>query len=137
MTGADKFKGYTFPLLIGSTDLYYRRDMTDWENMSLYGWMLRLQLKVFRFQEPGTIKVFVAESTDDEKRHRIIVSLQEWHGPMWQPRMEFYAYGQPRPGTDLIWVGKQDNPERCIFVKEDKNDVMTDWKHMFDFWVPK
>lgn len=105
--------------------------------MDINGWTLRLELKVFKYQEPGTSKVYVMESTTDTSRHRILVCLRELTFERWKTRMAFYAYLQPRPGTDMIWVGQRTDPDRYILVKGGSAELMPGWTRGFEFWVPK
>lgn len=111
--------------------------MADWGNMDINGWTLRLELKIFKFQEAGTIKLYVSESYTDHTRHRIMVDQVATTRDGWRPRMEFYAYSRPRPGTSLIWVGHKADPERCIFAKGGSAGLMPRWSSWLEFWVPK
>lgn len=82
--------------------------MTDWVSLRADGWTLRLELKVFKHQEPGTIKLYVGETYRDRSKHRIMVDRMEMCRDDWRPRIDFYAYSAPRPRTDRISRGPRE-----------------------------
>lgn len=98
------------------------------------GWTERLAFKAFQFEEPGTIKIEVIESS--QSYHRVIVVRKPWSSDGWKKRLEFYAYDQARPGTQMIWIAYRADPERCIFLKGDQGDRLEGWERKFEFWVP-
>lgn len=108
--------------------------MADW-NMNQYSWIERLVFNVFKFEEPGTIKILVSDSISHP--HRVMVTTQPWSVEGWKTRLEFYAYDRARPGTNMIWIGYHAGPDRCIFVKGDEADTIPGWSCQFKFWVPK
>lgn len=128
---ADEQKAKTFTLHVGSYFERYRRDMPSWGCMDTAGWTERLDFKVFKYEEPGTIRVDVAEQHNS---HRMMVNTSV---PGWQHRLTFHAYGQQRQGTQYIWVGYQAEPDKCIFVKGERGDSLDGWKRILEFWVPK
>lgn len=97
-------------------------------------WLERLDFQVFRFEEPGTIKLYVVESTNST--YRVLVNREPWALEGWKRRLEFHAYGQPRPGTQAVWVGYCGNPDRCIFVKGGRGEQISGWDRRLEFWVP-
>lgn len=60
---------------------------------------------------------FKIESIDDQNRHWVIATMQEWSGVGWRTRTSFHVYNRPRPATDLSSVATQDDIVRYIFVK--------------------
>lgn len=123
-----------FPLYIGSACSDYRRDMTEWRPMNRDGWTDRLNFNVFKFEEPSTIKIFVVESTSGS--HRVMVNREPWALEGWKKRCEFNAYGRARPGTQAMWIGYKDDPDRCVFVKGGRGEAMEGWERRLEFWVP-
>lgn len=128
------YQANTFTLHIGSVCTDYRRDMPDWNSMNRNEWLERLDFQVFRFEEPGTIKLYVVESTNST--YRVLVNREPWALEGWKRRLEFHAYGQPRPGTQAVWVGYCGNPDRCIFVKGGRGEQISGWDRRLEFWVP-
>lgn len=94
------------------------------------GWAERTSFEVYKFEEPGTIRVDVVEQHDT---HRVMVNRNQ-HG--WNPRLVFYAYPQPRPGTEYVWVAFRADPDRCLFLKGAKGDCLEGWERVLEFWVP-
>lgn len=90
-----------------------------------------MNFQVFRYEEPETIRIDVTEQFDS---HRIMVNRNH---QAWKPRLTFYAYGQPRPGTQYIWVAFRADPDRCIFLKGKPEDRLEGWERRLEFWVPK
>lgn len=103
--------------------------------MNRDGWTERLIFNVFKYQEPGTSKVSVTKSTNGSRR--IMVSREPWAVSEWEPLLEFYAYDEQRPGTYPIWVAYHSDPDRCIFMKGGRADILPGWERRFEFWVPK
>lgn len=113
-----------------------RRDLPDWGAMNKSGWTERLDFKVFKYKEPRTILISVLESTSSPQR--MMANLNDHSIEGWKKRLEFYAYGKARPGTQMIWVAHRGDPERCIFLKGGLPDTSLDgWRRKFEFWVPK
>lgn len=99
------------------------------------GFTERLMFNVFKFMEPGLIKIYVLESSSAPRR----VMVRQESGALtgWKARLEFFAYSSPRPGTDLIWVAYRGDPDRCIFLKGGREDILEGWERKLEFWVPK
>lgn len=108
--------------------------MPDWRPMNRDGWTERVDFKVFKFQEPNTIKIYVVQSTSGT--HRVMVNRVPWPLEGWTKYLEFHAYGRQRAGTQLIWIAYRGDPDRCIFVKGDHGDTMERWDRRLEFWVP-
>lgn len=98
-------------------------------------WIERLEFSVFKFHEPGLIKICVVESIKPPRR--LMVSQESGIPDGWKHRMDFYAYARPRPGTYLIWVAYRGDPDRCLFMKGQSTDVLEGWERKLEFWVPK
>lgn len=113
----------------------HRRDMADWEPVDKGGWVERLDFQVFKYEEPGTIRIDVTEK--HESSHRVMVNADRWSGEGWKHRLTFYAYGQARPGTRMVWVAYRADPDRCIFLKGGRDDRLEGWERRLEFWVPK
>lgn len=109
--------------------------MPDWGQMNKYGWTERLDFEVFKYQEPGTIKINVLECLLGV--HRAMATLDSISLEGWKKRLEFYAYDRERPGTQMIWVAYRGDPDRCIFLKGGQADKLEGWERKFEFWVPK
>lgn len=131
---ANLLQAKRFSLYIGSCKPNQRRDMPDWISMDRDGWTERLDFKVFKFDEPGTIKIFVSECLWP---HRVMVDRKQCCLEGWKERLVFNAYGRPRPRTDLIWIGYRGDPDRCIFVKGNGAEPVEDWERRLEFWVPR
>lgn len=134
LNNADQCKANTFTLHIGSSSVDHRRDMPDWKRMDQDGWTERLAFQVFKFEEPGTIRIEVKESVSS---NRIMVNLGQWSREGWKTRLRFYAYGEARPGTKMIWVAHREDPDRCIFLLGKRSDKLEGWERRLEFWVPK
>lgn len=93
-----------------------------------------MDFKVFKFQEPGLIKIFVMGKNSPQRM--LAVRGQNGLDRWWKVYFHFWAYSEPRPGTQRIWVGYQDGPERGIFVKGNNRDGMEEWEERCEFWVP-
>lgn len=104
--------------------------MPGWVNMDRDGWTERTAFEVFKFEEPGTVRVDVTERLDP---HCMVVNRPQ---PGWNRRMTFYAYAQHRPGT--VWVGVllQTDPHRCVFVRGNGGEGLQGWERIMEFWVP-
>lgn len=89
---------------------------------------------MFKFDEPGLIKIHVLESVNPPKR--VMVTQESSVSEGWEHRMDFYAYGRPRPGAYLIWVAYRGDPDRCIFMRGLRTDVLEGWERRLEFWVP-
>lgn len=130
MNPTDNKKAKTFTLHIGSYSTDHRRDMPAWVGMDKDGWIERTEFNVFRYEEPGTIRIDVTEQHDS---HRMMVNTNK---PEWKHRLTFYAYGKPRPGTRYVWVAFRADPDRCIFLKGTQADCLAGWERVLEFWVP-
>lgn len=102
--------------------------------MNKAGWTERLDFKVFKYKEPGTIQISVVECSSP---HRMMANLNNPSTEGWKKRLEFYAYSQERPGTQMIWAAYRGDPDRCLFLKGGPADTLDGWERRFDFWVPK
>lgn len=122
-------------MYVGTTYTDYRRDLSSWVGMDRDGFTERLVFNVFKFQEPGLIKIYVVESSSMPRR--VMVRREPGVTEGWKTRHEFYAYGSPRPGTNMIWVAYRGDPDRCIFLKGDREDTLEGWERRLEFWVPK
>lgn len=108
--------------------------MADWACMDTSGWTERLDFQVFKYEEPGTIRIDVAE---EHSSQRVMVNADRWSEEGWKNRLTFYAFGQARPGTKMIWVAYRADPDRCIFLKGGRDDKLEGWERRLEFWVPK
>lgn len=109
--------------------------MADWEPVSSPGWQERLTFNVFRYEEPGMIKIHLYESISPTGRTMATISPSTAKG--WTKRLEFFVYSSQRPGTDMIWIAYCGDPQRCIFVRGGPSDTLNGWERMFGFWVPE
>lgn len=94
------------------------------------GWTERTSFQVFKFEEPGTVRVDVVEQLHT---HRAMVNRKKQG---WTHRLAFYAYPVPREGTEYVWVAFQAEPDRCLFVKGTKGERLEGWEKRLEFWVP-
>lgn len=134
MNYANHHQARTFTLHIGSYSSDHRRDIAGWSSyVSDRWWVQRLNFEVFKFEEPGTIRIDV---TDQHDPHRVMVNPAGWSATGWEPLLTFYVYAQQRPGTQMIWVAFGTNPERCIFMKGGVSDKLEGWERRMEFWVP-
>lgn len=99
--------------------------------MDIDGWTERMQFNVFKFQEPGTIRM---EVTEQFNTHRMMVNGTQGG---WSHRLAFFAYNRPRPGTEYVWVAFREDPDRCLFLKGKPSDTLEGWERTLEFWVPK
>lgn len=120
---------------MGTTYKDYRRDLISWERMTRDEWIERLEFKAFKFHEPGLIRVIILETT--KPPGRVMVTTEATIPEGWKHRMEFFAYDRPRPGTYLIWVAYRGDPDRCLLMKGQREDVLEGWERKLEFWVPK
>lgn len=103
--------------------------------MNRDGFTERLVLNVFQFQEHGLVKIHVVESSSPPRR--VMISREPGVSSGWKTRLEFFAYSCPRPGTNMVWVAYRSDPDRCIFLKGDREDKLEGWERKLEFWVPK
>lgn len=111
--------------------------MCDWKFMNSDGWTERLVINAFKFEEPGTFKVTVQMAKASGGGTQILANREPCSKDGWKFLLEFYAYGEQRPGTHAIWVAYNSTPERCIFLKGGRTDVLPGWERTFEFWVPE
>lgn len=109
--------------------------MITWDKPNQDEWTTRLEFGVFKFDEPGLIKIYVVESTKSPSR--VMVTQESSVSEGWKRRMEFYAFSRPRPGTFLIWVAYRGDPDRCVLMRGLRTDVLEGWERKLEFWVPK
>lgn len=110
--------------------------MVGWGRQGRRGWTNRLDFKVFKFSEIGTIKITIGENSGG-KPHRAYafknIGALPWG---WKERLHFYAFETKRPNTEMISIGRARDPERCIFVRGDHASKLSGWEEHFVFWVP-
>lgn len=103
--------------------------------MTRDGFTERLEFDVFQFEEPGLIKIYVIEGTSSPRR--VMAGRDPGIPDGWKKRLEFYAYGSPRPGTYRVWIAYRADPDRCLFMKGDGAEAWEGWECRLEFWVPK
>lgn len=90
---------------------------------------------MFRYEEGGTVRFDVTEQYD--KQRVMVNSGGNWVSEGWSHKLTFYAYDEPRPRTQYIWVAFRSDPARCIFLKGKQSDTLQGWERRLEFWVPK
>lgn len=133
MSRANDFEVNTFPLYIYSNNSP-RCDFAEWRaDRPEDDWKLRMDFKVFRFQEPGLVKIFVMLKSPPWRMLAVRDKSKVSH--LWKLHLDFWAYGEPQPGTQRIWSGFQAKTNMVIFVKGGR-EGMEDWAEQCEFWVP-
>lgn len=113
-----------------------RRDLVGWTQQNESGWTERLELNVFRFPEVDTICITVGVAKDPYRMYACL-GIDNLPGG-WNKLLDFYAFQQERPGTEMISVGmaRDRDPARSIFVRGEHADRLEGWEEQFVFWVP-
>lgn len=103
--------------------------MPGWVGMNRDGWTERTSFQVFKYQEPGTMRVDVIEQHDS---HRVLVNRSQ---ERWTHRLTFYVFPKHRIGTEYVWVAYRADPERCLFLKGGE-EGLEGWEKVLEFWAP-
>lgn len=125
---ADDEQAKTVTLYIGSRSDHYRRAMTGWTCMDKDEWTERMEFKVFKYEEVGTIRVEVRDNRDS---HRSMVNTSRQGGIPVLPSMRMASRARERAIYGFLFGRTR------IFLNGTQGDCLDGWERILKSCVPQ